>query len=114
MISIIREKISIEELKKMAEDMFGSFVKAVLDTEKKIMAVNGELHADMEATLIEDGSNQKCLWGINIYPDKSEDEMIEFNSLINLKPSAGNRSRGVDNSEIRETIKKIVRDRITL
>ena len=93
----------------MAEDIFGDMVKAAVDVERKIIAIGGELHADAEAMLINYGSEQKNIWGINIYPKKSEQEWIEFDSMINLKPHYGNRSRDVENSEIREKIKSIVR-----
>ena len=63
-MKIVRDKISIEELKKLTEGMFGDFVKAVVDVEKKIMAVGGELHADEEALLIKNGSEQTNLWGL--------------------------------------------------
>lgn len=101
---IIRNKISLEELKKIAEESFGDFVKAVVDVEREIMAIGGELHADEEELLLKDGSKQKCLWGINIYPSLPIDERIEFDSMINLRPSQGNRSRGVDDLELQKKI----------
>lgn len=88
--------------------MFGNLVKAVVDVEKGIMAVDGELHADEEALLLENGSAQKNLWGINIYPDLTGDDFIEFDSMINLRPSQGNRSRSVEDKEIQKEIIKIV------
>ena len=88
----------------MAEGRFGNLVKAVVDVERKIMAVDGELHADEEALLLENGSLQENLWGINIYPDLEGPERIEFDSVINIRPSQGNRSRGVDDPTVRERI----------
>lgn len=108
-MEIIDKKTSLEELRQMAEKMFGNLVKAVVDIEKGIMAVNGELHADEEALLIQKGSKQQNLWGINIYPDLKGDDFIEFDSMINLRPSQGNRSRGVDNEEIRKQIIEVVK-----
>jgi len=72
------------------------------------MVVDGELHSDEEALLLEKGSKQKDLWGINIYPEIKDDDWIEFDSMINLRPSLQNFSRGVDNLDIRRKIKKIV------
>jgi len=92
----------------MAEQMFGSLVKAVVDVKKGIMAVDGELHSDEEALLLGKGSQQKDLWGINIYPKIKNDDWIEFDSMINLRPSLQNLSRGVDNLDIRRKIRKIV------
>jgi len=109
---IITDKISLKELKRMAEELFGNMVKAVVDVDKKILAVDGELHADEEALLLENGSKQENLWGINIYPDMPENEWIEYDSMINLRPSQDNRTRGVDNSEIRQKIREIVSERV--
>lgn len=107
-MQIITEKISLEELKKMSEKMHNNLVKAVVDIEQGIMVVDAGMHADEEMLLLEEGSQQENLWGINIHPYKSPDQWIEFNSMINLRPSFGNRSRGVDNLVIQEKIKKIV------
>lgn len=101
------DKISISELKLMAEGRFGDLVKAVVDVERELMAVDAELHADEEKELLEDGSVQEHLWGINLYPDDTDD-FIEFDSMINLRPSWGNRSRGIDDENIRLRIIKIV------
>jgi hypothetical protein len=103
-VKIIDSRISSSELKAMAEGRFGNMVKAVVDVERKIMAVDGELHADEEALLLETGSLQESLWGINIYPDLEGPERVEFDSVINIRPSQGNRSRGVDDPAIRERI----------
>jgi len=102
-------KIRPEELTVMAEKMFGNLVKAVVDTEREIMAINAELHADGEAFLLERGSKQISLWGINLYPELfNHKDFIEFDSMINLRPSQGNKSRGVEDKNIREKITKIV------
>jgi hypothetical protein len=105
---ILEHPISLEELKAMAEGLFGNLVKAVVDVERRIMALDGELHADEEALLLENGSRQGSLWGINIYPELEGPDRIEFDSMINIRPSQGNRSRGVDDPEIREKITPIV------
>ena len=97
----------------MAKGQFGNLVKAVVDVGQEIMAVGGEMHADEEIVLMEqEGSKREDTWGINLYPEKSSDDWIEFDSVINLKPSFGNRSRNVDNPEIqgkiRNTVKKLI------
>ncbi|MBU3965344.1 hypothetical protein KKG29_03665 [Patescibacteria group bacterium] len=111
-MKIIKDKISIKELEKIAEAMFGDLVKAVVDIEKKIMVIGGELHADEEALLIENGSKQDNLWGINIYPAANDENWIEFDSMINLRPSQGNKSRGVENIDTRKIIIEIVNNLI--
>lgn len=108
LIKIVKEKIRLSELQEIAKNQFGDLVKAVVDVENEIMAVGGELHADEEVFLNEQaGSKRENTWGINIYPDKSGSEMIEFDSMINIKPQYENRSRGVENAEVRERILKI-------
>jgi hypothetical protein len=107
-MQIIKNSITLGELEELAQRMFGNFVKAVVDTEKKIMAVDAELHADLEAFLLENGSEQKNLWGINIYPKIEGEELIEFDSMINIRPSQNNRSRSVEDSEKRKKIIEIV------
>lgn len=106
-------KVTMEELKEMAEAMFVDLVKAVVDIRQELMVVDAELHADQEALLIERGSDQTDLWGINLYPDLSDAEFVEFDSMINLRPSQGNRSRGVEDASLRERILRIV-DRLVL
>lgn len=107
-MKIIEEKITLSELREMSGKMFGNLVKAVVDTEKGIMAVDAELHADEEAKLLELGSQQKNLWGINLYPELTEDDFLEFDSMINLRPSQNNRSRGVEDEKIQKRIREIV------
>ena len=107
-MKIIKEKISINELMQMAERKFGDLVKAVVDIEKEIIAVDAELHSDEEALLLENGSEQKDLWGINLYPELTNEDFIEFDSMINLRPSYGNLSRDIGNPKIRKKITKIV------
>jgi hypothetical protein len=113
-MKIIKEKISLAELNDMAGKMYGNLVKAVVDIRLETMAVDAELHADEEAALIDKGSSQEDLWGINIYPgvDRKGPDFIEFDSLINLRPRQNNRSRGVGDPEIREKITAIVNRRI--
>lgn len=112
-MKIIREKISIDELRRMAQRMFGNLVKAVIDIDRGIMAVDADLHADQEALLLENGSKQESLWGINLYPELEGEDFLEFDSMINVRPSQGNRTRGVENEEIRKKILDITNKLIT-
>jgi hypothetical protein len=108
-MTIVKDSIGLNELQEMSAKMFGNLVKAVVDIEKNIMAVDAELHADEEAVLIENGSKQKDLWGINLYPELfNSGDFVEFDSMINIRPSQDNRSRYVDDPKIRERIIKLV------
>lgn len=93
----------------MAKSRFGDMVKAVVDLRRGIMLLDADLHADQEAELLADGSSQQDLWGVNLYPDLPEAEWLEFDSMINLRPSVGNRSRGVDDPATREKLASLVR-----
>jgi len=109
-MTILTAPVPIAFLKKAAAARFGNVVKAVVDVKRRIMALDGELHADEEALLLSKGSKQEDLWGINLYPDLAGEAMIEFDSLINVRPSQGNKSRGVENPAIRKTIIGIVNE----
>ena len=111
-IRIVSDKISQKDLKDLAEETYKEMVKAVVDVQGKILAVGGELHADAEALLLDKGSRQEDLWGINLYPEKPEAARIEYNSLINIRPRQGNSSLEVRDAGLRQKIKSIVDQRI--
>lgn len=92
----------------LQENFFGDMIKAVVDIRRNLMAIDAELHADLEKVLLEDGSNQEDLWGINIYPDVEGEDMVEFDSIINIRPYQDNPSRDVLNPEVREAILTLV------
>jgi hypothetical protein len=103
-----QDPIPLDELHSLAAGRFGDLVKAVVDLERSSMLVDAELHADQEAELLASGSRQQDLWGINLYPDLPEGDWLEFDSMINLRPSFGNRSRGVNDPAIRARITALV------
>ena len=99
----------IEELEKMASRMYGTLVKAVVDVRLGRVVVDAELHYDEEQYLLETGSAQSDLWGVNLYPDSyGEEDFIEFDSMINIRPAQGNNSRDVEDEDARESIRRIV------
>ena len=101
------ESISIAELEDMAQNMYGELVKAVVDIEERLVVVDAGLHVDEEQLLLEGGSKQANLWGINLYPEYfGEEDFVEFDSMINIRPEQNNRSRSVQD----EGIQKIIRD----
>ena len=107
-IRLLKEPVSLAKVAALAKDQFGEMLKATVDVERGVLAVGGELHSDEEAMLLEDGSRQEHLWGINIYPEKPREGLVEFDSMINVRPSQNNRSRGVEDPEIRSRILRIV------
>lgn len=107
-IKVIKNSITRAELVTMASQQFGDMVKAVVDVEQGIMAIGGELHSDEEGVLLDQGAKQQNLWGINLHPEKPASEWIEFDSMINVRPSGGNRSRYVERAEVRDAVTRIV------
>lgn len=108
---VVRTPIPRQRLKDYTLD--GRLVKAVVDVVLGVMAIGGELHADEEQVLLDQGSRQRDLWGINLYPDDAGPDWIEFDSMINLRPSQRNRSRGVEDAGTREKIRTLVHSLVT-
>jgi len=107
------DKISVAKLYELSERMYNPLVKAVVDIEEGRLVVDAELHVDIEQYLLEQGSQQSNLWGINLWPESfSSSDFIEFDSIINIRPSDNNRSRGVDDVGVQNEIMKIVRDKV--
>jgi hypothetical protein len=105
---IVGARIQMEEVRALAALRFGDMVKASVDIGRGIMAIGGELHSDEEAILLADGSRQSDVWGINLYPDETGDGWIEFDSMINVRPGQGNRSRGVEDPALQRRIRDVV------
>ncbi len=107
-MKLVNKQITTKELKMMSSRTFGGLIKCVVDIKKGIMIVDADMHADQEKFLLETGSKQDDLWGINLYPELPPSEFIEFDSMINVRPRLNNFSRGVENKKIRELIIKTV------
>lgn len=111
-MKIIDKNITVDELKEMSKKMDHRLVKAVVDVEREVMAVDASMHADEEALLLDNDSQQEYLWGVNLYPEQYPDDWIEFDSIINIRPPE-NRTRGVSDVTVQEKIKKIVDKLVT-
>lgn len=107
MILIIRKKATEEDLKTMAEDFDGDYIKVVVDAEREILAGGGERHVDAEQILLKDGSKQENLWGGGFDP---KTKTIDYNSMINLRVSQNNPSRDILSEETRKKFDKIIKD----
>ena len=105
---IISQPIHRNELEAMLPGYFGDMIKAVVDIKKMIIGLDAELHADIEKELLQQGSEQADLWGINLYPEMEGEDFIEFDSLINIRPYQGNRSRDVQDPVVRKRIIEVV------
>lgn len=107
-MKIVEVTISKQDLSALAQNLYGDMIKAVADIDKGLLAVDAELHSDLERMLLEGGSAQESLWGFNIYPEQDGEDFIEFDSLINIRPRQHNMSRNVENPEIRQMIINLV------
>lgn len=109
-IKIVKDKISKKELEEMAEEYYFPMIKGVVDISAEIVAFGGEYHNDANIFLQEKEESlmQKNIWGFNLYLDRDKKEWLEYVSLINIRPKAGNMSMEVNNKEIRDKMKKII------
>ena len=107
-IKIIKRKISQSELQAIAKLNYGEMVKGVADIARKIVALGGELHADAESVLLDDGSKQKDLWGFNIYPNKAREQRLEYTSFINIRPVDKNTSLEIKDEGLRRKVRDVV------
>lgn len=107
------DKISVKELEKIANKIYGSFVKGVVDVKQKLLVIDAEMHVDLEQYLLEHGSKQSDLWGINLHPDQAgKAAFVEFDSMINIRPRQKNMSRSVDDKGLQQLIRYIVMEKI--
>lgn len=97
----------------IAEGLYGDMVKAVVDISAEKLAIDAELHSDLACLLLSNGSEQENLWGINLYPEAAEEDFVEFESLINIRPRQNNMSWNVENEDIRKRILEIVKQYIS-
>ena len=105
----IVSSITLNELKELAQNMFGELVKADVDIEQEIVILDMPMHYDGEQVLLQQGSKQSNIWGINLYPEEyGTDDFIEFDSMINIRPAQGNMSRDISDSKVRTRIAEIV------
>lgn len=113
-IKVFNSRASKEELLALAKSGYGDMVKGVIDINKRLLALGGELHSDCEQVLLDRGSKQVDLWGFNIYPEKTREEYLEYTSLINIRPRQGNMDRDIKDLNLRRQIKNIIDGMVAL
>jgi len=107
-ILVLEARLARAELARLA-GLFGDMVKYVVDVERGVLAIGGELHADAEQVLLERGSRPADLWGANYYPGRGREDCIEYTSLINIRPARGNPGMEVADAAVRERIRALTR-----
>lgn len=108
-MQIIRTASPLVKIWEEREHDYTEMMKIVVDVDNEILAIDGDMHADLEKLLLESGSMQQSLWGANVYPDGTDNDFIEYTSFINIRPSQGNRSMEVLDNELRTKILNIVK-----
>lgn len=111
-IVVVDRRIDPMELRRVVALYFGDMVKVVIDVRRRVVAVGGELHADAEQVLLAQGSTQPDLWGANYFPGRGPDGCIEYTALINIRPSQGNRSMEIQDTDTRRAVREITHDLI--
>lgn len=108
MIRIIKSKICQSEIKALCQAHFGTMVKFVVDVEQGLVALGGDMHADAETLLLEQGSKQSHLWGGNLYPWNAPENRIDYTSFINIRPMDDNMGMEVQNEKIRKKMQYFI------
>jgi hypothetical protein len=106
MIQLLKERANPAQIHAML-DHYESMIKIVVDIRRRFLAGGGEMHADCESVLLDDGSEQDDLWGANWYPGE---QRIEFESLINIRPQLGNRSILIQGEDLRRQVESVTRE----
>ena len=105
---IIREAMTAAEVRRLADETFGDMVKIVVDVDKGSLAAGGMLHADSEALLIEEASEQSNLWGANYFPNKDQGSRLEYTALINIRPEDEDPDQYLRSESLREKVREAV------
>jgi hypothetical protein len=106
-IIVLDAPIARDELRRLVESAFGDMVEYVVDVERNVIAIGGQMHADAELVLLDAGSQLADLWGANYLPGRGAEECIEYTSLINIRPAVGNPSMEVADPAVRARIRAL-------
>src|SRR3989344_4997384 len=107
-IQILDHKISIKEVKALALFWYKSIIKGTVDIELGRVALGGDYHIESSEVLTSSGSKFEDVWAFNIRFEENPDGVLEFDSMVNIKPNLGNRSRTINNEEILKKLKEII------
>jgi len=111
---IVKVPLPADEFGTVVAEHRHGMIKVVVDIEKRVLALGGDLHADGEQRLLDDGSRQEDIWGANIYPGKPPGEQIEYTSMINIRPRQGNRSMDITEATLRDAVAGVIRSLLPL
>lgn len=87
-------------------EQFDSYIKTVIDIEKKICSAGCGRHFESEKILLDQGSKQEHVWGGGI---DLETNTIDGNSFINIRPTQGNTSNEIQDPKIRISFEDITK-----
>ena len=107
-IKILDHKLNIDEVKELADYWYGTMIKGCVDIEQGRVALGGDYHIECSELLTSNNSKFQDVWGFNIRFEENPDGVLEFDSMVNIKPNLGNRSRSIDNDEVIKKARKII------
>lgn len=105
---ILKKPIPMSEVRALATEWYGTMIKGTVDIAENKVALGGDYHMETCELLVKDGSHHANIWGFNIRFDEGQKNLLEFDSLVNIKPALGNKSRSVEDPEIIEKATKII------
>ncbi len=106
MIIVLDRKITPEEFK-LAREVYGDYIKTVVDIEKNIIAVGGEYHIDCEEELIRQGSKLENLYGGGYRISTKE---VEYMAMSNYKPALNKYTYEISDNQIRDKLYKLTKE----
>jgi len=106
-VLILRQRVPVDELARLVRLYFEDMVKYVVDVRLGVIALGGELHADAEQRLLDEGSRQEDVWGANYYPGAGAEQCVEYTALINIRPSVGNRGMEIEDAAVRARVREL-------
>ena len=107
-LHLLKNTTSINDVRILAQEDYGTMIKGTVDIVEKKVALGGDYHMETCELLVENGSNHTNIWGFNIRFDEGQGELLEFDSLVNIKPAIGNKNRSIENPETIQEATKII------
>jgi hypothetical protein len=105
-IHLMHSPATSKQREEMLEAL-GLYIKLAVDVRRRTAAGGGVMHADCEAILLENGSQQEDIWGADWNSESGE---VSFEALINIRPRQNNRSMEILDPSIRAHVSEIVNE----
>lgn len=107
-LHLLEKPVSMNDVRVFAQEDYGTMIKGTVDIVENKVAIGGDYHMETCELLVEHGSSHQNIWGFNIRFEENQAGILEFDSLVNIKPALGNKSRSVENPEVIEKATEII------